>query len=171
MPLGSIVLRPVGFMDPCTHLPPEWMEGKDREDLPYVDGATAHVKALLPHARHVHFINLSSPCSPPARWSFVLLSWPALVERCQEPFPVNWILVVHPPPVCFVRGFNTTYWPIDTDPRFMRWAEFYPSSSYPASSLNLSCPLPPHTPKKPFFSDSLSLSATRTHKCSCFCVC
>lgn len=119
MPLGSIVLRPFGFIGPCSHLPPKWRQVKERDNLPYVNEATAHISALLPHARNVHLINLSSHCPPPARRSFVPL-WPTLVERCQEPFPVSWILAAVPPTLCFMRVFNVTFWPVNTDPRFTR---------------------------------------------------
>lgn len=169
MPLGSIVLKLFGFIGPCSHLPPKWRQVKERDNLPYVDEATAHISALLPHARNVHLINLSSLCPPPARRSFVPL-WPTLVKRCQEPFPVSWILAAVPPTLCFMRVFNVTFWPVNTDPRFTRdglsffhpWATQHPFESVLSSSSS-------HTRKASNLSP-ISLFLQHTHAV-CFCVC
>lgn len=53
--------------------------GKERDDLPYAEGAAVrmlsnnvHINTRAPHARHVHLINLSSlPSRSRTRGSFV----------------------------------------------------------------------------------------------------
>lgn len=163
MPPSSIVLRPVGFIGPCTHLPPKWREGKERDNLPYAKGARAHTNTRAPHARHIHLINLSSLCFPsPIRGSFVSL-WPKWVERCQGPLPVNWIVAVAPPTLCFSLVFNMTYWPVHAHSRFVRDGLylFHPSATQLPPRIRPVL-FPAHPKSKASYLAPISLSNTHT---------
>lgn len=87
MPLGSFVLGAVAFLRPTRSIAPQMEErgigwgGKERDDLPYAEGAAVHMhinnvhgNTRAPHARRVLLINLPSlPARSATRGSFVLI--------------------------------------------------------------------------------------------------
>lgn len=105
MPLGSFVLRAVGFTDPFTQLPTKWGRQRTWRLALCLRNSSAHA---YKQCVHKHRGAACTPCPlnqsvslrshSCTRGSFVL-GWPTLrVERCQRPFLLNWLLAAAFPP-------------------------------------------------------------------------
>lgn len=80
--------------------------GKERDDLPYAEGAAAHthtnnvhINTQALHACHVHLINLSSLLSHFVQEGLLFLCDPHLeFKDVRDLLPLNWLLAAAFPP-------------------------------------------------------------------------